>query len=586
MHLSLTAASVLVPVAYAVLFVLLLAPGYAVARAIVRRYGFDRAATLVIAYAVVAVAGYAVLWCYFLKPEFGRFVSAIWFVAAFASVVALWRVRIPRDEAVPLALTFLAGLFYLAVLYLPGTAITAAQRFFVVRPQDNIIPQLFAEHLYWGASLRGFLGDWLSSDRPPLQSAMLLLVRPVLAYVPIGLNAAYEIGGIVAQLAWLPAIWLLCFRAGFSPRRRAFALAFTIFSGFFLYNTVYTWPKLLAAGMSIAALMFAVTGSRENRDASLVLAGVYAALALLAHGGAVFFLAPALALALVYRRMPFTRALAWSAAAAMVLLLPWSAYQRFYDPPGDRLLKMHLAGINDVDQRPAAVAIAQAYAHAPLDEIVRNKIGNVQAVLGTAPLLGSATAGEPHTSMNLPRVIEREEVPFALGALLLGLPALQWWRYLRGGVSAEGRNVGALLWIALASTVFWCLALWGPGTTVITHSAYAVEAILFVALAAAVADLPLPFALTVFGLAVTDLVVTWIAGSLGDAWRVSPALDPVMIVLALASAAATGLLLVRDANSPMRPPGSSESHEPSEAHDPSHDHPAAPGLQPDALGAR
>ncbi|MDB5070607.1 MAG: hypothetical protein JWM87_1718 [Candidatus Eremiobacteraeota bacterium] len=547
MHLSLTAASVLVPLAYAVLFVLLLAPGYAVARAIVRRYAFDRAATLVIAYAVVAVAGYATFWAYFLRPELGRFLSAIWFGAALAAVVRVWRARISREEAVPLGLTFLAGLFYLAVLYLPGTAITAAQRFFAVRPQDNIVPQLFAEHLHWGASLRGFLGDWLTSDRPPLQSAMLLLVRPLFAYLPIDLNAAYELCGIIAQLVWLPAIWLLCVRAGFSPRQRAFVLAFTIFSGFFLYNTVYTWPKLLAAGLCIAALLFAVTSSLANRGASLVLAGVCAALALLAHGSAAFFLLPAFALAVAYRRVPFGRAPAWGAVAAVALLLPWSAYQRFYDPPGDRLIKMHLAGIANADPRPAAVAIGQAYAHAPFGDVARNKLANLQAVLGTAPLLGSAIEGEPPTAVNLLRVIEREEIPFALGALFLGLPALQWWwLFGRGGLDAERRNAGALLAIALASTVFWCLAMWGPGTTVTTHSAYAVEAILFVALAAAVAGLRLPFALAFFGLAVADLVVTWIVGSLGDAWRVSPSLDPLMILIALAAAAATGLLLARD----------------------------------------
>jgi hypothetical protein len=557
-HLSLTAASALVPVAYAVLFVLLLAPGYAVARAIVRRFGFDRAATLVIAYAVVAVAGYAVFWGYFLRPELGRFLSAIWLGAALGTIVRMWRARISREETVPLALTFLAGLFYLAVLYLPGTAITAARRFFVVRPQDNLIPQLFAEHLHWGASLREFLGDWLTSDRPPLQSAILLLVRPLFAYFPIDLNVAYELGGIIAQLVWVPAVWLLCARAGFSPRRRAFVLAFTIFSGFFLYNTVYTWPKLLAAGFCIAALVFAVTSSRQNRDASLVLAGICAALALLAHGSAAFFLVPAFVLAAAYRRVPFARAPAWGAVAAVVLLLPWSAYQRFYDPPGDRLIKIHLAGIPNADPRPAAVAIAQAYAHASFGDVARNKLGNLQAVLGTAPLLGSAIEGEPQTAINLLRVIEREEVPFALGALLLGLPALQWWWFVRGGVSVERRNVGALLAIALASTAFWCLAMWGPGTTVTTHSAYAVEALLFVALAAGVAGLRLPFALAFFALAVADLVLTWIAGSLGDAWRVSPSLDPLMILIALGAAAATGVLLARDGCGPE------SSHEPGE----------------------
>ena len=559
-HLSLTASSVLVPLAYAVLFVLLLAPGYLAARGIVRRYGFDRAATLPIAYAVTAVAGYAVFWCYFFKPELGRAVSTAWIASAIVAIVSMRRARISREEAVPIALTFLAGLFYLAVLYLPGTTIDAAQRFFVVRPQDNIVPRLFAEHLFQGVNLRDhFLGDWQTSDRPPLQTAILLLVRPVFGWLAIDPNTGYEIGGAVAQLAWLPAAWLLCARAGFSPRQRAFVLAFMVFSGFFLYNTVYTWPKLLAAGMSITALVFAVTPS-PRRPANIVLAGVFAALALLAHGGAVFFLVPAFVLAMALRRIALSPALAWGAVAGVVLLLPWSAYQRFYEPPGDWLLKIHLAGIPNVDPRPAGVAIRQVYSETPPGVILHNKLANVETAVGVAPLLASATDGEPLGAVSLWRLREREHVPAALGVLNLGWLVLPWW-FARSGDRNARKAGGALLAIALASTLFWCLVMWGPGMTTTTHSAYALESILFVALAAAVAALPLRFASVVLALAVVDLVVTWVAGSLGDAWRVSPSLDPVMALIALATAAAMAAVLALDARTNEPWQGTIDAHD-------------------------
>jgi hypothetical protein len=551
-HLTLTAGSLLVPVAYAAVFALLLAPGYAAARAVVLRYGFDRAATLVIAYAVAGVAGYAVFWSYFLKPELGRAVSTAWIVATPFALYALWRARLAREEVVPLALTFATGLFYLAVLYLPGTAMDAAQRFFVFRPMDNVIPQLFAEHLFQGADLLHFLGDWHGSDRPPLQTALLLLVRPALPYLHVGLNAGYEIGGAIAQLVWLPAVRLLCLRAGFSPRQRALVLAFTIFSGFFLYNTVYTWPKLLAAGLCIAALLFATEPARENanRNAGLVLAGVCAALALLAHGSAVFFLLPAFVVALMVRRLPVTRALAFAAAAGVVLLVPWAAYQRYYDPPGDRLLKMHLAGINDVDPRPASAAIAQAYAQTPPGRILDNKLANVQTLVGAAPLLGSAMEREPLSPVNVWRLHEREQVLTALGVLNLGWPVLVWWFVRRPArEEAARRGVATLLLLALVSALFWCAALWGPGATVTTHSAYAVEALLFVALAAAVAVLPIRLAPVLLAAALADLVVTWIVGSLADASLVSPSVDPLMVLFAFAAAAAIGALLVGDARS-------------------------------------
>ncbi|WP_225852883.1 hypothetical protein, partial [Haemophilus parainfluenzae] len=42
-------------------------------------------------------------------------------------------------------------------------------------PPDNILPYLFAERLYHGIDPRPLLGEWQSSDRPPLQAGLLLL---------------------------------------------------------------------------------------------------------------------------------------------------------------------------------------------------------------------------------------------------------------------------------------------------------------------------------------------------------------------------------------------------------------------------
>ena len=554
-----SAASVLIPLAYAIEFAVLLAPGYAIARATADRFRLEPAAVPLLSYAATALAGYGAFWCFFANPVLGRVASLAWGLVAVIVLARVLRSGAPRHVALPYGLTFAAGAFYLAVLYVPSTAIGAAQRFFVLRPADNVLPQLFAEHLFQGVDPRHAFGDWLSSDRPPLQSGIDLLVRPVMEYVPATLAQGYEIAGIIAQLAWLPAVWLLCARAGFRGRRRAFVLAVTIFSGFCLYNTVYTWPKLLAAALALAALLFATPGGRANRDASLVLAGVCAALALLAHGSAVFFIGPALALAVAFRRVPLRPALAAAALAAIVLLLPWSAYQRFYDPPGDRLLKMHLAGIDNVDPRSAAVAIEHAYASTPPSRILRNKLANVATAVGDAPLLGSATTGEPAHPIDRWRMREREQVTFALGAANAGWLALAWWWWRRGPSGVARRAATELIVVALVSIAFWCLALWGPGATVTTHGAYAVELVLFVALSAAIAALPRPLPAIVLALAIGDLGITWIGGSLADAWRVAPAVDLVMVVTALLAALALGGLLAGVAGSDQNEPGASLS---------------------------
>jgi len=548
--LGLGVGSLLAPLAYALAFVLLLAPGYALARVLVRRWRFDLAATPLLAYAISSLAGYAAFWVYLWSPLAGRVVSIGWMLAALAAVVALARRGFSREEAFPLALTFLTGLFYVAVLYLPSTGIPAAQRFFVLRPPDNVIPQQFAERLYLGQDPRRLFGDWLSSDRPPLQTGIQLLIRP-LAFAPPGAERFYEMAGAVAQLAWLPAMVLLCARAGFSPRRRALVLALAIFSGYFLYNTVYTWPKLLAAAFSVGALVFALPSPRANRTASLAVAGSCAALALLAHGGAVFFVVPAFVLLALARRLRLERGLAFAFVAALLLLGPWSAYQRFYDPPGDRLLKMHLAGIIAVDPRPALRAIADVYAQTPPGAIASNKLANVQTALGAAPLLVSATTAEPPGALNEWRLQEREHVTAALGVANLGWLALVWWWLRPPADMLVRRRTNALLVLALASIAFWCLALWGPGATVTTHGSYATVMVLFVVLGAALAELSTRLQALAVGLALADLFVTWIAGSLPDAWRVAPSLDVLMLIVVPLAAAGTGLLLLRSAAEPQ-----------------------------------
>jgi hypothetical protein len=548
--LALNAGSVVVPVAYAALFAILLAPGYVAARAFVRRFAFHPAATPAIAFTASALAGYGIFWCYFLSAAAGKALSLLWILAALAAIAVIVRRGVPREDAVLIGLTFAVGLFYLAVLYLPGASIDAGHRFFVLRPGDNILPQMVAERLYRGQELHHILGDWLSSDRPPLQSGIQLLARPAYRLMDAYADTGYELAGIFAQLVWVPAAWMLCLRAGFAPRRRALVMAFLIFSGFFLYNTVYTWPKLLAAGECVAAFVFAMPWERENRDMALVLAAICAALAILAHGSAVFFIVPAFVALLVMRRLPLGRGLVMAAVAGAVLLVPWSAYQKYYDPPGDRLLKMHLAGINDVDPRPASKAIAQAYETTPPAQIVQYKISNVLTALGDAPVMVAATIDEPTDALSMWRVREREQVTVALGAVNLGWLALPWWWSTRRD-PGERRWAAGLLWLAAITALFWCAVMWGPSATVTTHSAYVLDLLLFVALGAAIAALPGPLALAILGLAVADLVVTWIVGSLGDAWRLAPHADPLMALLALAAALAAGAVLARDARAPQ-----------------------------------
>ena len=45
-------------------------------------------------------------------------------------------------------------------------------------------------------------------------------------------------------------------------------------------------------------------------------------------------------------------------------MAPWSAYQKYGDPPGNRLTKWTLAGVVEVDDRGTAEAIFDSYGEA------------------------------------------------------------------------------------------------------------------------------------------------------------------------------------------------------------------------------
>ncbi|HEY4439420.1 MAG TPA: hypothetical protein VGN14_03135 [Candidatus Elarobacter sp.] len=540
------------PVVYAVVFVVLLAPGYLAARALRRHWDDEPATTLVVAYAVAGLAGWLAFWCYFARPEIGRGLAVCWTAVAVVAAVVLAR-RLTRPELRSIALTFCVGLLYVGVLSLPGPTATAEHRFFAERPNDDRLPALFAERLYWGTDVTKPLWIWQSSDRPPLQTGMLLLVRPLAG--PIAADVLL-LAGVVAQLIWLPVTVMLCARLGFDGRRRALVLAFAIFSGFFLYNSVYVWPKLLAAGFGIAALLFAT--ARRDALVESLLAAISAALAFLAHGSAVFFVLPAFTLALAARRIAFSRAAVAGIALFAALLLPWAAYQRWIDPPGDTLAKEHLAGVGWPhlvggvvlrDPRSLTTAIADAYRQTPAATILANKAANVATALGAAPLLGTAEIGERADPIDRWRVREREHVTAALGALNLGWFALAWWWF--GSRRDEARRAtGALLAVALATAAFWCVALWGPGMTVTTHGPYAPDLLLVVALGAAVAALPPLAARIVLALACADFAITWVFGSLDDARATASGSLAVGLVWAAVTAAAAGAaakLLVREA---------------------------------------
>src|SRR4051794_33712437 len=373
----------------------------------------DRARTsstvaVAVGLATLGLTGWATFWAYLLSPTAGRLVAVTALVVATATVVAAVRTNADVRRALVAVLPAAAMLAGVAALTLALIALRDIPRepfdFARIRfsrwylPVDNEIPQLLVDRLAVGGDPRTFMDGWQSSDRPPLQSGLMLLVHDLSAALGLDRSISGLTAGIASQLTWIPGVAVLVRSIGGSRRGVLASMLFTAMTGTVLVNTLFTWPKLLSAAFVLAAIAVVMQevpeGDRLPR-ARLGLAGVLIALGMLAHGAALFALPIVLAVLLYRRRALTAPGLALFATAAGAAYLPWVLYQQYYDPPGNRLLFWHLAEIGYPDLTKGGVfeQVRRTYEVAGWHTVVENKWANLVKPFSFAPWQGVSPTG-------------------------------------------------------------------------------------------------------------------------------------------------------------------------------------------------
>jgi hypothetical protein len=562
---------------YAVQFVLFFLPGlWGVV--LFRRAPAPAAFASALAVVFSALVGYGVFWAYFAGPVVGRAASAavlggsLGALAVRPARAAFLKVLRQPDVSRPLLLTGAAGLFGVAFLYALriGAPPEEAVRYrfpFMTWTIDNQIPLWLAEELYAGHDPRRLFdgrvqSDWLSSDRPPLQAGLVLVQRPLASLTGQPPGLCYQTLATLLQATWVPAAWAVARLAGLRGRRLALVLALLLASGFTLYHALFVWPKLLSGALGLAAVGLLVLRERPGErlpGGRVVLAAVAAALGMLAHGGVAFTLLGAGLFLLRPRYFPGLKGAVAGLAAFAALLLPWQAYARFYDPPGNRLLKWHLAGVIPIDPRPTGRTVLDAYAAAGWRRALTTKVVNAYAVLGwplaeTGEVHGWPTGQPAHEAGNEAakalgwwRNQEYWHVLKALGVLNVGWLVLLASLVRRGPPKEEPFLAASrtLLGVALVSLVVWVLLLFFPGEALILHCSYATMLLLFLGLGMQLAALPRYLSGTLLGIQVADFAVTWLL-----ARPTGPDLDLGMTGTAVLALAAVVLLLRRVTKEP------------------------------------
>lgn len=469
-------------------------PGVAAALFAARRGIPNVPVLLAISLVASGVVAMLSFWAYYAEPVLGE--SFSYFTVLGSLALSAWAVyggridsRLLRQLATPLALWILGSSFLVGFGFLHGGASTAlgtaATRFSGPLPSDNDIPLFFAEwffHHGHSSPVPVFPGEWLSSDRPPLQVGYVLSQMPF-GWGPTELH--YEVLGVILQQLWIVGLWALLAAAGVGRLTRALAMCTVLISDLAIVNGFFVWPKMLPAAMLLAAAALAITPLWPQIRRSFWGAALVAALlglAMLGHGSSVFGIL-GLALVVAFRGLPSWRWLGVGLLVGVALLAPWSAYQKYGDPPGNRLVKWQIGGVIDVDGRGAAETILDSYREAGLGGSIDNKADNFGAMAGGAPMttllraaVESIEADNWADALRSVRTVLFLYLLPSLGLLLLApLAMAAGWRRRRLN-PAEWSFALACFAVFVAGAVAWGLLLFGgsQASTVIHQGSYLV----------------------------------------------------------------------------------------------------------------
>jgi hypothetical protein len=193
---------------------------------------------------------------------------------------------------------------------------------------------------------------------------------------------------------------------------------------------------------------------------------------MMGHGASVFGIIPLVIFA-VWRGIPGWRWIGVGLGVGILVMAPWSAYQKWGDPPGNRLTKWTLASAIEIDQRSTGQAIRNAYAEAGFGGTLDNKWENFQTMLGSESALKeleSAFEGNlTNAILNLRTMIFLFLLP-SLTLLLLGPLAMLALGWRRDRAGPELQFVRRCFGLLVIGSICWGLLVFGgPEDLTVNH---------------------------------------------------------------------------------------------------------------------
>ena len=227
---------------------------------------------------------------------------------------------------------------------------------------DNELPVLFAQRFAHRTATTPMTlgGGWYFDDRTPLLTAMIIIPQTLLAEPLaslLGSDFVYladSVAAITILAIWIAA--LLWFASKLAVRHLGLFIAIVAISPFMLFNTVYTWGKLLGATyLLIAVGLVLETCKSDEARSNLGLVPAALTLSYLSHAGSAVAVLAFLIVFWSVLRWRDARVLAIGAIAALAIIAPWGYWTQSIQPGGNALLRFQLANDYGFDRRSVPV---------------------------------------------------------------------------------------------------------------------------------------------------------------------------------------------------------------------------------------
>jgi hypothetical protein len=482
---------------YFAYFCFFLAPGLALSLGYKKKWKLQNQEIFIVSVVFSMLVSYFAFWIFYFKTSGGilfcwltYLVSYIYIFYYFSKIkgTALF-----RNLAYQLLLLFFAYLVYINILQ--SVPLDIRFRFTPELPHDNLLPLqlafcVFKENALIKECFKG-VELWQSSDRPPLFSGMLLFIFPLRVteiFESTMISEFHQNTGLILQLTWVNVVYYFLRVFNFSKTTIRFIILSFLLSGIFLINTLYLWPKIITLIPYIYALSIFLNPQKRKNISKLLISFMALALAYLLHGGIIFSILPLFLLfgyeVVLKTKLSFSKVkrIVFGFIVFISLIYPWTLYQKLYDPPGDNLIKMRIAGQRELDgeelfpnhpylKKGQSVfkAIQESYSSVPLDVILYTKISNVETFF-----YFESPKWKTINFYDFNYWIRSKQFFFtfmSLGFLVIGFPLLLL-RY-RKLHHCQKNMIHDFSFIFILSNLFWILAMFEPEATIIHQGSYA-----------------------------------------------------------------------------------------------------------------